>query len=443
MAPRATRAIKASPNPFPEAPNDGALYGGGGATVVWSPVLPISGGTLSGPIALAGNATSALHAVPLQQLSAATAGGPFLPLTPSPITATGSTTSRSLQDRAAEALNVKDFGAIGDGTADDTAAFLAAAAAVPASGACIYVPSGTFMVGSAVLLKANTHLRGNGPQATTIKMKNGSNVAGLIGNAVNGASFISVSDLTVDGNKANNGAGTSQGINMVQVSQVTLRNVEVANVNGHGVTISGNGVNTTRGAHVSRVYVHHCDLFGFVVTFACRQSVIDGLICAFCGSAGNPTFAAIFLDASECITSNVLADSNISNGIHIHNVFGCTYDGLTATRNGRHGIYVEVMTTSTGGNWRAQSNGTQTSNTYDDIHFVNTNAVPPGYGITANCSVNGITVGPDANFSGFLTERYGLYVEDNVTTNVHLADVSYVGACMTGNVRVPAHPWAR
>jgi hypothetical protein len=40
-----------------------------------------------------------------------------------PITATGSTSPRSLPDRFADTVNVKDFGAVGDGVADDTAAF--------------------------------------------------------------------------------------------------------------------------------------------------------------------------------------------------------------------------------------------------------------------------------------------------------------------------------
>lgn len=39
-----------------------------------------------------------------------------------PVLATGSTTSRLLQDRFADVVNVKDFGAVGDGVADDTAA---------------------------------------------------------------------------------------------------------------------------------------------------------------------------------------------------------------------------------------------------------------------------------------------------------------------------------
>ena len=53
---------------------DSALSTGSGGMF-----LPIAGGVMSGALSLAGNATSALHAVPLQQLNAATAGGPFLP----------------------------------------------------------------------------------------------------------------------------------------------------------------------------------------------------------------------------------------------------------------------------------------------------------------------------------------------------------------------------
>jgi hypothetical protein len=42
------------------------------------------------------------------------------------ITATGSTASRSLKDRFADAVNVKDFGAVGDGVTDDSGSFLSA-----------------------------------------------------------------------------------------------------------------------------------------------------------------------------------------------------------------------------------------------------------------------------------------------------------------------------
>lgn len=54
-------------------------------------------------------------------------------------TATGTTTARNLVTRTAEVSNVKDFGAVGDGITDDTAAFQAAAA----SGKLVFVPKPT------------------------------------------------------------------------------------------------------------------------------------------------------------------------------------------------------------------------------------------------------------------------------------------------------------
>lgn len=55
------------------------------------------------------------------------------------VTATGSVTSRSLASRFANVINVKDFGAIGNGVTDDTAA-IQAAIATAVSGSVIYFP---------------------------------------------------------------------------------------------------------------------------------------------------------------------------------------------------------------------------------------------------------------------------------------------------------------
>jgi hypothetical protein len=57
-----------------------------------------------------------------------------------PFLATGTTTPRNLVTREADVVNVKDFGAVGDGVADDTAAIQAA---LNASNA-IYIPAGTY-----------------------------------------------------------------------------------------------------------------------------------------------------------------------------------------------------------------------------------------------------------------------------------------------------------
>lgn len=69
---------------FPEAPTDGQLYGRDGETQSWLPVLPITGGTLLGPLQLSGPTTSMLGAVPLEQIGTILGftGGPLLPTTP-------------------------------------------------------------------------------------------------------------------------------------------------------------------------------------------------------------------------------------------------------------------------------------------------------------------------------------------------------------------------
>jgi hypothetical protein len=61
-----------------------------------------------------------------------------------PVVSTGSTTSRKLKDRFADTVNVKDFGAAGDGIQDDTAAFQAAASAAGIKNP-IFVPSGRYL----------------------------------------------------------------------------------------------------------------------------------------------------------------------------------------------------------------------------------------------------------------------------------------------------------
>jgi len=61
------------------------------------------------------------------------------------VTATGSLTARSVQDRFASVRNVRDFGAVGNGTTDDTAAIQAAIARVVSDGGgTVYFPPGSY-----------------------------------------------------------------------------------------------------------------------------------------------------------------------------------------------------------------------------------------------------------------------------------------------------------
>ncbi len=74
---------------------------------------------------------------------------------------------------AYEAFNVKSYGAVGNGSTDDTAAIQAAIDAVPSTGGTVFLPAGTYLVTAALKLKSNLHIvgsgLGNGTGATTLQ----------------------------------------------------------------------------------------------------------------------------------------------------------------------------------------------------------------------------------------------------------------------------------
>lgn len=91
------------------------------------------------------------------------------------VTADGTTTPRTLASRFADTVNVKDLGAVGDGTTDDTAAINAAlCAAVGAGGGTIFFPVGTYLATGQLAIpwvgtppvQRPIHLRGAGAHFT-------------------------------------------------------------------------------------------------------------------------------------------------------------------------------------------------------------------------------------------------------------------------------------
>ena len=61
--------------------------------------------------------------------------------------------------------NVRDFGAKGDGTTDDSTAIQAA---LDLKGQ-VYIPSGTYLINTTLKIKSNTKLYGDGIEATILK----------------------------------------------------------------------------------------------------------------------------------------------------------------------------------------------------------------------------------------------------------------------------------
>jgi hypothetical protein len=100
------------------------------------------------------------------------------------VVATGSTAPRTLANRFADVVNVKDFGAKGDGVTDDTAAIQAAINSVGSAGATIFFPTGTYLISSAItVLKDQILFTGSQAHSVTIQQSSTTQNAFTVGNA--------------------------------------------------------------------------------------------------------------------------------------------------------------------------------------------------------------------------------------------------------------------
>ena len=92
------------------------------------------------------------------------------------VLSTGSTTARTLAERFSEVVNVKDYGAIGDGVANDTAAIQSAIDAAAVNGGTVFIPQGFYQIHSTIKVPAKTnvsvHIVGATQANTTLNANN-------------------------------------------------------------------------------------------------------------------------------------------------------------------------------------------------------------------------------------------------------------------------------
>ena len=189
-------------------------------------------------------------------------------------TGTGAT-ARTVDAKLKDTVSVKDFGAVGDGTTDDTAAIQAA---INASFS-VYVPTGTYMCAN-ILMRSNLHIYGqshnsilkllpnallashNGSQVDSFGYYPGNVICSTL-NHTGGIWFdngvracdpnnttyiyenIIIENMTIDGNKANNQIGdlganrSAMGacVSINQCKNVTVRNCNLINARLDGVLL--------------------------------------------------------------------------------------------------------------------------------------------------------------------------------------------------------------
>lgn len=178
-------------------------------------------------------------------------------------TLTGAT-ARTVHTKLADSVSVKDFGAVGDGTTDDTDAFIAAISAC--ANASVYIPAGTYILRT-VTISVSVEIYGPG----TVKLKNNYDQNNVSLGDTNAAMFdITTSNavvkfigITFNGNQANQSAVTPS-LSLIRAwnrsgastTSLDISVVDCTFMNQTSASIRVNGVTNADGKNI--LNVHGC-----------------------------------------------------------------------------------------------------------------------------------------------------------------------------------------
>ena len=233
----------------------------------------------------------------------------------------------TVQAKLQQTISAKDFGATGNGTTDDTAALQAAINA--AVNGKLYIPAGTYKIQTLPLsVPSNITIYGDGIGRTILKIGNGATIptsGGIFNNSNIPANVLTVSsltlntnifisDMTLDGNKANN--GYSYGLYFVGVSNITVKNVRAQNTAGQGIQLN----------YTNKVQILNCETDATnadgIQLADSTEYLIDGCKVTNSGDYGIEVDHGLFSVTSSISTGSGTISNNIVNN--------CTNYGIAA-----------------------------------------------------------------------------------------------------------------
>jgi hypothetical protein len=231
----------------------------------------------------------------------------FVGLNGSSVTATGSTTARTLANRFADVVNVLDFGADPTGVVDSSTAFQNALNLIQAkpNGGTLFIPSGNYLVNTTLTYSNNSlSIVGEGEKITTITKTTGTDL--FIFNGIKNPSIVyecstlHVTGITFIAGKSSSGAGAAiKAIwpeNMTASFCCDLQNLHFRSLNGDGsfywwdscislknasqsrlVNIVSNFVNSTQTTHIRLDYGNNASNFAILMNRLYLQGGLYGI----------------------------------------------------------------------------------------------------------------------------------------------------------------------
>ncbi len=289
---------------------------------------------------------------------------------------------------------MRDFGARGDGTTDDTAAIQNALNALSAAGGIVYLPPGKYAINSTGLSIPDSDIVLCGAGSDSILFANVTGAATTNVITINGKNRVTIRDLAIDGNRANrttSGIETQQnGIYLTGASKCAVRNVYAHDNPATGICLD---LTTYSAFEGNQCYSNGRN--GIYLNFSnSNYNVIRGNICqgqvSYHGIAlsnaqnnlvqGNDCYnnggAGIDLDGTSnynSIVGNVLV-GNTQQGLFLDTVSGysatyCSIVGNVIEGNLQEGMrLIDAQFNTIVGN-AISNNSQQTNNFYDGIRI--------------------------------------------------------------------------
>ena len=163
--------------------------------------------------------------------------------------------ARTTASKLQESVSVKDFGAVGDGTTDDTAAIQAAITA----SRNVKAPAGTYKISSTLTIPSNTSLNGDGIGITIFSMTAASTAITL----TTSAGYISIRNIQI----TRTGAGQSLTSGVCGIDGQTVHDIEITNVRAD---YSDKGISLRNGSYLA--VIENCTAYSCTTGFFCNQN---------------------------------------------------------------------------------------------------------------------------------------------------------------------------
>lgn len=177
------------------------------------------------------------------------------------------TSGYTVEDKLAQTVSVKDFGAVGDGVTDDTAAIQAAlnsytprtTGSTSTGRLQVYFPAGRYLC-NIEIVHPNVHCKGAGVGTTILYSANPSYPVITFGNGTSEVEYCSFSDFSIG--ERGRLTDTPAGILFNGASQCNVDNFLVYGTSGYGVHLYATGTKPNYFNHFTNFSIDWCDKAG-------------------------------------------------------------------------------------------------------------------------------------------------------------------------------------